>query len=308
MAPSRSAGGRLQAMIRVGVAGWSYPDWEGIVYPARKAAGFDRLTFLARHFDTIEINTSFYRIPQPAQVASWAHRVRDRERFRFTVKLYQGFTHRRKDLRPDDAAAFLEALEPLRSAGRLGAVLIQLPYSFRPTSENREWMESIFDTFEDCPLVTEVRHQEWAREEFFDFLRSREVGFCNIDQPGVARSLGATEAVTSRVGYVRLHGRNAQDWFRREAGPSARYDYLYAEEELAPWADRIRRMAEQTADIFIIANNHYRGKGPLAALTLLSMLLGGRVDAPPDLVAAYPQISPRVIPPPPPPQGRLFRD
>lgn len=295
-------------MIRVGVAGWSYPDWEGIVYPASKAVGFDRLSYLARYFDTLEINTSFYRIPDPARVASWAQRVRDRHGFRFTVKLYQGFTHRREEMRPGDEAAFRAVLDPLREADRLGAVLIQFPYSFRPTSRNREVMESLFETFQGDPLVVEVRHQAWAKEEFFDHLRSREVAFCNLDQPGVARSLGPTEVVTSRVGYVRFHGRNARDWFRPEAGPAARYDYLYAEEELAPWADRIRRMAEQTADVFIIANNHYRGKAPLAALTLLSMLLGRRVAAPPDLVAAYPEISPRVVPPKPPAQGRLFLD
>ena len=295
-------------MIRVGVAGWSYPDWEGIVYPASKAVGFDRLSYLARYFDTLEINTSFYRIPDPARAASWAQRVRDRSGFRFTVKLYQGFTHRRQELRPGDEAAFRAVLDPLREADRLGAVLIQFPYSFHPAPRNREVMEAIFETFRGYPLVVEVRHQAWAKEEFFRFLRSREVAFCNLDQPGVAHSLGPTEAVTSRVGYVRFHGRNARDWFRREAGTSERYDYLYAEEELAPWADRIRRVAEQTADTFIIANNHFRGKAPLAALTLLSMLLDRRVAAPPDLVAAYPEVSPRVVPPTLPSQGRLFRD
>ncbi len=295
-------------MIRVGVAGWSYPDWEGIVYPTHRGSGFDRLSYLAGYFDALEINTTFYRIPDAARAASWAQRVRDRQAFRFAVKLYQGFTHHREDLRPGDEAAFRSILDPLREADRLGAVLIQFPYSFRPVPRSREVMESIFETFRGYPLAVEVRHQAWAREGFLDFLRSREVAFCNLDQPGVARSLGPTEMVTSRVGYVRLHGRNARDWFRQEAGPSARYDYLYAEEELAPWADRIRRVAEQTADVFIIANNHYRGKAPLAALTLLSMLIDRRVAAPPDLVAAYPQISPRVIPPPSPAQGRLFGD
>src|SRR5207249_9299848 len=99
--------------------------------------------------------------------------------------------HRREALRPGDAAAFRAALDPLRGAGRLGAVLIQFPYSFRPTPESREVMESIFDTFGDYPLVTEIRHRDWGNEEFFSFLRSRGVGFCNIDQPAVAHSLSA---------------------------------------------------------------------------------------------------------------------
>jgi uncharacterized protein YecE (DUF72 family) len=293
-------------MIRLGVAGWSYPDWEGIVYPARKARGFDRLAYLARFFDTLEINTSFYRIPQPAHTASWAQRVRDRPEFRFTMKLFQNFTHRRDELTPQDAPSFRAALDPLAAAGRLGAVLIQFPYSFRPTEESREVLESILEAFHAYPLVVEVRHQTWEKEEFFGLLRARGAGFCNVDQPGVARSLRPTEVITSPVGYARFHGRNARDWFRG-GGRGERYDYLYPEEELVPWVDRIRRMAEQSPDVFIIANNHFRGKAPLAALTLLSMLLGRRVEAPPDLVAAYPQIAPRVLVPPA-PQGRLFPD
>ena len=154
---------------------------------------------------------------------------------------------------------------------------------------------SLFESFHAYPLVVEVRHSAWAKEEFFGFLRSRGVGFCNVDQPLVSRSLGPTDVATSPVGYVRLHGRNAKEWFRKEARPAARYDYLYSEEELLPWVERVQQIAQQATDVFIIANNHYRGKGPMAALTLRSMLTGKRVAAPPELVAAYPEIAPRVI-------------
>jgi len=294
-------------MIRVGIAGWSYPDWEGIVYPARKTARFDRLSYLAAYFDAIEINSTFYRIPEPRIAGSWVRRVGGRPDFRFTVKLFQGFTHRRAELRAEDESSFKRALEPLAEADLLGAILIQFPYSFHPVASNRAWLESLLEKFRDYPRVVELRHSEWAREEFFDSLRGREAGFCNIDQPALSRSLGPTEVVTSKVGYVRLHGRNAKDWFRREAPPAARYDYLYPEEELVPWVERIRRIAEQTTDIFIIANNHYRGKGPVAALTLLSMLLGRPVASPADLPAAYPQIAPRVVSDAP-AQGKLFQD
>lgn len=294
-------------MIRVGIAGWSYEDWRGIVYPVRKPARLDRLAYLADYFNAIEINSSFYRIPEPGVVASWCRRVEGRPDFRFTVKLYQGFTHRKEELKESEEPAFKKALEPLVDAGLLGAVLVQFPYSFHPVPENLGRLEKLVGAFKEYPLIVEVRGDEWDTKEFFDFLRARKVGFCNIDQPALSRCLRPTEVATSKVGYVRLHGRNAKNWFTGGAKPSTRYDYLYSEEELVPWVDRIRRIAEQAVDVFIIANNHYRGKGPLAALTLLSMLTGRPVEAPPDLVAAYPQIAPRVVPQIP-AQGRLFRD
>ena len=292
-------------MIRVGVAGWSYDDWDGIVYPARKPARFDRLAYLAGFFDTLEINSTFYRIPGRKMTQSWALRVKERPDFRFTAKLYQGFTHKRTELRGDEEAAFKEGMEPLLDAGVLGAVLAQFPYSFRPGPASREVLERIVEAFGALRLVVEIRHADWDTGEFFDFLRERNVGFCNLDQPRIARSIGPTEAATSNVGYVRLHGRNAANWFKKKAEPWERYDYIYTEEELAPWLTRIRRIAEQTADVLIIANNHYRGKAPLAALTLLAMLRGEKVAAPAELVAAYPQIARRAISKGT-PQGRLF--
>jgi uncharacterized protein YecE (DUF72 family) len=292
-------------MIRVGIAGWSYDDWEGVVYPARHPARFDRLGYLAGFFDTIEINSTFYRIPVPRTTESWARRVQERPRFRFTAKLYRGFTHKREALQGGEEAAFKEAMAPLAEAGILGSVLVQFPYSFRWKPESRAILERIIDTFGALGLVMEIRHDEWNREEFRDFLRARQVGFCNLDQPRLARSLGPTEMATSSVGYVRLHGRNAANWFRKQAEPWERYDYVYEAEELSPWIGRIQRIAEQTADVFVIANNHFRGKAPLAALTLLAMLRGEKVAAPADLVAAYPALAEHALSRMP-AQGRLF--
>ena len=282
-------------MIRVGIAGWSYDDWDGIVYPARRPARFDRLAYLAGFCDAIEINSTFYRIPEPKMARSWASRVKEHPTFRFTAKLHQRFTHKRAELSGGEEEEFKEAMKPLSQAGLLGAVLVQFPYSFRPGAASREVLESIFDKFSALPLVVEIRHADWDRPELFEFLRERGVGFCNLDQPPVARSIGATEVATSRVGYLRLHGRNAASWFKKDAKPWERYDYVYAEEELLPWVERIGRIAEKTADVFIIANNHYRGKGPLAALTLLALLRGEKVKVPPELAAAYPQITPRAL-------------
>jgi uncharacterized protein YecE (DUF72 family) len=282
-------------VIRVGIAGWSYEDWDGIVYPVRKPARFDRLAFLAGFFDAIEINSTFYRIPEARVAESWAKRVKAHASFRFTAKLHQSFTHKRSELRGGEVEAFQEAMEPLAQAGVLGAVLVQFPYSFRPGAASRGILDEIFERLNALPLVVEIRHADWNRPEFFEFLRERGVGFCNLDQPEVARSLGATEVATSSVGYLRLHGRNAENWFRKEAEPWERYDYVYSEEELLSWVGGIGRIAEQTADVFVIANNHYRGKGPLAALTLLALLRGEKVKAPAELVAAYPQLASRAV-------------
>jgi len=292
-------------MIRVGIAGWSYDDWDGIVYPARKPAHFDRLAYLAGFFDTIEINSTFYRIPEPKAVESWARRVKGRSDFRFTAKLYQGFTHKRSELRREDEETFKRAMEPLTDRGLLSALLAQFPYSFRPGRGSQETLQAIFEAFRGYPLVVEIRHADWQSQEFFAFLREQNVGFCNLDQPRLAHCIGHTQIATSGVGYVRLHGRNAANWFQKSSKPWERYNYLYAEEELSEWVGRIRSVAEQTADVFVIANNHYRGKGPLAALMLLALLRGEKVATPPDLMAAYPQIAPLAIVQGP-DQGRLF--
>jgi uncharacterized protein YecE (DUF72 family) len=283
-------------MIRVGIAGWSYDDWNGIVYPSRTPARFDRLAYMAEFFDAIEINSTFYRIPDPRIAQSWVRRVQAHPRFRFTAKLYQGFTHKPHELQGGEEAAFKLAMEPLFDAGLLAAVLMQFPYSFRPSPESRDALERLCEAFREFPLVVEIRHAQWKSDEFVEFLRARNVGFCNIDQPRVARSIDPTEIATSRIGYVRLHGRNAANWFnKKKSEPSDRYDYLYAEEELLPWGGRIERLAEKTADVFIIANNHYRGKGPLAALTLLALMRGEKIAAPPELVTAYPQLAPHAL-------------
>ena len=161
------------------------------------------------------------------------------------------------------------------------------------------------DPTKSVSVVFEIRPADWQSQEFFAFLREQNVGFSNLDQPRLSHCIGHTQIATSGVGYVRLHGRNAANWFQKSSKPWERYNYLYAEEELSEWVGRIRSVAEQTADVFVIANNHYRGKGPLAALMLLALLRGEKVATPPDLMAAYPQIAPLAIVQGP-DQGRLF--
>jgi uncharacterized protein YecE (DUF72 family) len=205
-------------MIRVGPAGWSYQDWEGIVFPQKKGSKFDPLAYLADLFDTIELNNTFYRPPTPQMGKSWAKRVQSNPKFKFTAKLYRNFTHERQSLSEIDEGVFKAGLEPLAESGRLGVLLLQFPYSFHNNEENREYVRKLAGQFKEYPLVLEIRHASWDRASVYQFLREIQVGFCNLDQPQVSYSIGPTKKVTSRMGYLRLHGRNVKNGSARGRG------------------------------------------------------------------------------------------
>jgi uncharacterized protein YecE (DUF72 family) len=275
-------------MIRVGPAGWDYRDWAGIAYPSPPPPGFDRLAWISGYFDTIEINSSFYGPPAAATAKQWVRRVSAHRDFTFTAKLWRRFTHERKEA--FTRAEIREAcagIGPLHAAGRLGALLVQFPWSFRRTDVNRQWLDDVTRSFAKFPLVIEVRHATWNVPEFYEELVERGIGFVNIDQPLFRQSIKPSARVTSRVGYVRVHGRNYADWFRKDAGVEARYDYLYPPEELKPWVERTREIARTTTDTFVITNNHYRAQALVNALMLESMLTKRKVGAPPGVVDAY---------------------
>ncbi|BDG10834.1 DUF72 domain-containing protein [Anaeromyxobacter paludicola] len=277
-------------MIRFGPAGWDYEDWSGKVYPRPAPRGFDPLAYLARYFDAVELNASFYRPPAAKVAESWLRRVEDRPDFRFTLKLWQRFTHERESAwSADDVKAARAAPDAFARAGRLGAVLLQFPWSFKREEANEEWLRDLLARFGDLPLVVEVRHASWNVPETYGLLAERGAGFVNLDQPMFRHSLGPSAVATSAVGYVRVHGRNHQDWFREGAGRDARYDYLYPAAELAPWAERVGALAAAPGvkDVFVVTNNHFEGKAVANAAMLASMVRGERVAAPPDLVAAY---------------------
>ena len=285
-------------MIRIGPAGWNYKDWAGLAYPEPKPKGFDPLAWLARWFDTIEVNSSYYGPPTPASARKWVARVAPNPRFRFTAKLWKRFTHERKEaFTRDEVRETCQGLDPLLGEGRLGALLLQFPWSFRRTDENRQWLDDVTATFRRYPLVLEVRHETWNVPEFYEELVERRIGFVNIDQPLYRHSIKPSARVTSGVGYIRVHGRNYRDWFRKDAGVAARYDYLYPPEELKPWARRAREIDRETEETYVITNNHYKAKALVNAVMLEAMLAKRKVGAPPELVAAYPaELEPIVAP------------
>ena len=296
-----------ERIIRVGPAGWSYEDWAGIVYPARRPRGFHEAAYLAEFFDTIELNVTFYRPVTAATARGWLARVAANPQFLFTAKLWQQLTHERA-LTAENVGAVRPALETLADAGKLGAVLAQLPWSFKNTAENRAYLKSLVERFRDFPMVVEVRHASWNERGFYEWLSERGVGFCNIDQPVIGRSLGPSGRATAPVGYIRLHGRNYEEWFREpesgkpesgkreDASGAERYNYLYSVEELKPWAERIRTVAEAAEHTFVITNNHFHGKAVTNALQLVHLLTGRRVKAPAPLVARYPELEAIVEP------------
>lgn len=280
-----------QGRILVGPAGWSYADWNGIVYPAHRPRGFHEANYLSGYFDTIEINTSFYRPLRVSHAAQWLDRVAANPRFLFTAKLWQKFTHE-GDTTLEDVKAVRAGFDILHGAGRLGAVLLQFPFSFHHTPENLARLKQILNSFREYPLAVEVRHSSWSHKDFYEFLHQRSVGFCNIDQPVIGRSVVPSDLATSPVGYIRLHGRRYDTWFSDDptTPPEERYNYLYSETELEPWAERVQHVAENTRSTFVVTNNHFRGKAIVNALQLIHLLTGSKVNVPEPLRQHYPQL------------------
>jgi uncharacterized protein YecE (DUF72 family) len=312
------------AIIRVGPAGWSYPDWFGYVYPKRRGKGFHEASYLAEFFDTIEINTSFYNPIRPDHAVQWIDRVAVNPRFVFTAKLWQRFTHETTGKNEDpvtsagasssaiiaaskeDERAVRAGFDVLRAAGKLSAVLLQFPFSFHRTPETVAQLSALLKRFADYPLVVEVRHASWQTPETFALLAESNAGFCNIDQPVIGRSIEPSAETTSPIGYVRLHGRRYDTWFSDDpAVPShERYNYLYSTEELAPWAKRVANVSERTREVFVITNNHYQGKGVVNALQLISILKRSKLKVPEPLRVQYPELE--AIADSPPAEPSLF--
>ncbi len=279
----------LEAVIRIGPAGWAYKDWEGVVYPADKPKGFDPVAYLVQYFDTIEINSSFYGAPRPTAAKKWAERIVGNPRFRFTAKLYQAFTHKRNASAKDEHD-FKEGIAPLMEAERFGALLLQFPWSFRFDPDNRMYLLDLQKRFREYPLVLEVRHASWAQPEVLGMLAELDMGLANIDQPLFKRSIKPGAEVTAPIGYVRLHGRNYQTWFSAKANVRERYDYLYTLDELDPWVERIKTVGHKAKDTYAVTNNHNIGKAVANALEVSSLVKGKPVAVPPWLMQHYPEL------------------
>ncbi len=254
-------------MILIGTSGFSYADWKGRFYPAGIAAS-GMLPFYARHFGALEINYTYYRMPDAPTLERMAEKSEGA--VTFTVKAHQDLTHSRTG---GDAAlgSFREALRPLTERGVLGCVLAQFPWSFPYGPDQTAYLARLAGGLGEIPLVVEFRNARWIRPEVFSFLREGGIGFCCVDQPRLRGLVPPVAEATSRIGYVRFHGRNAAAWWRHEEAHE-RYDYLYSETELAEWVPRIRALERATDKVFVFTNNHYEAKAVTNAKMLEELL------------------------------------
>jgi uncharacterized protein YecE (DUF72 family) len=273
----------------VGTAGWSYEDWDGIVYPVRKGRGFHALPYLADLINIVEVNSTFYRPADPAMVRSWLKKIANHPDFLLSLKLYQAFTHAREGFTRKDVDAVKTAADLVRLQGRLAALLVQFPWSFRNSPENVDYLQRLLTLFDGYPLAVEVRHASWDTPAFYGLLGENQVAFCNIDQPLFDDSIKPSAvSTTPHFAYVRLHGRNYKNWFREDVGRNDRYDYLYAKDELEDWVTRIKELGQKSSKVYVITNNHYRGQAMANALQIRNMITGEKVDVPDLLLEKYP--------------------
>jgi uncharacterized protein YecE (DUF72 family) len=286
------------AHIYVGTAGWSYKDWEGIVYPAQIKKSQHPVEYMAHYFDVLEVNTSFYGHIKPEWGKLWCRKARlTNPEFLFTAKLNRSFTHSPIAVIESTSADAIHAgqhdeqlakagLDSIAEENMLGAVLVQFPISFKNTNPNRDYLDGLLGKFRQYPLVVEVRHNSWTNEGTLRYFAQKGVAFCNIDQPLLGKAVVPSERVTSPVGYVRLHGRNYEQWFDSDSG-SDRYNYLYTQPELMAWKNRIDAIAGKAQKTFVVTNNHLEGKAAVNALQLRSMLTGRSVSVPATLRSRY---------------------
>ncbi len=262
-------------MILVGTCGYSYPDWRGTFYP-EDTKDNQMLTYYSSQFPAVELDFTYYRMPAPRTMEQIERKTP--AGFEFAIKAFKGMTHEIPQ-RPEDAremfAAFREALEPFVSTGKLGAVLAQFPFAFRPGAGNRAYIQTFRELLADTPIVVEFRNREWVTQETFDFLRQNELGFCAVDEPALKGLMPRVAAATSSdLAYLRFHGRNAAKWWKHDE-VWERYNYLYTAEELAEWLPRIEEMAKQSKKIFVLFNNCHAGQAARNALMMSELLQGG---------------------------------
>jgi uncharacterized protein YecE (DUF72 family) len=299
-------------MILIGTSGWSYPSgagtWNGIFYPPRGGRGFragDELRYYAEHFDTVEVNSSFYRPPDPGLTRRWVQQTPPG--FEFSVKLHQAFTHPmmrgrgappRADASPipapsrADVDTFRAGLEPIAGGGRLGMLLVQFPPAFHRSPQAEAYLATLLSTWHDYPLAVELRHRSWsdAAEALARLLDEHGATWVQIDEPKFRFSIRQElSRARGQSFYLRLHGRNAAQWWDHES-PDDRYNYLYAPEELHTFADAAES-AGARGKAYVYLNNHFAAKAVVNA-TVLKHQLGqpvrGRYRR--ELVERYPEI------------------
>jgi uncharacterized protein YecE (DUF72 family) len=265
--------------IFIGTSGWSYPKgegtWKGFFYPLGEVV---ELEFYSRFFNTVEINSSFYRPPNPGYVYNWARRVPDG--FLFAMKLWQKFTHprmyrdatgREAIISQADVDTFRSSIEPLAKTGKLGVLLAQFPPSFKNDDYGRRIIGAVAKTFGEYPLAVELRHRSWSDDEnIAALLRENKMAWVQIDEPKFSTSVAREVPLTGDIAYFRFHGRNAKDWW--SGNSEQRYRYHYSPEEIEELVGRVKAAAEKSRMLFAYFNNHWQAYAPRNANDLKKAL------------------------------------
>ncbi len=273
--------------IYIGIAGWSYPDWDGIVYTEPK---IDQLVYVSGFVDCIEINSTFYRPPFEKTTRSWADRTANRADFFFTAKLHQSFTHEGR-IDPATVRQFHQGFAPLLEAGRLRDLLAQFRYDFLDSPDTRRHLTNIVAQFKDVfHLVVELRHKSWEAPDALGFLGGLGVTVANLDYPTSTQSFNLQRCTVGSTGYLRMHGRNVEKWFSK-AGRDEVYNYYYSPPELAGIKSRLDELAKAFQAVTVIANNHYRGAELANALELKALVTGQKQRVPAGLLKTYPNLA-----------------
>jgi uncharacterized protein YecE (DUF72 family) len=268
-----------EAKIYIGTSGWSYPKgegtWKGFFYPPGK---INELEYYSQYFNTVEINSSFYRPPNPGYVYNWARRVP--KGFLFAMKLWQKFTHPKmyRDATGEEAIisqadvdTYKSSIEPLAKTGKLGALLAQFPPSFKNDDYGRQILGAVAKTFGEYPLAVELRHRSWSDDETTAaLLGENNAAWVQIDEPKFSTSVAQEVPVTGNLAYFRFHGRNAKDWWGGNS--EQRYRYLYSPEEISELADRVTTAAGNARMLFAYFNNHWQAYAPRNANDLKKSL------------------------------------
>jgi uncharacterized protein YecE (DUF72 family) len=260
-----------ESRILIGTSGFSFPDWVGPFYPPGMKSG-DFLAYYARHFEVVEVNSTYYRIPYPRVLEQMERKTPDG--FRFVVKLNRAMTH---DGSLESALyhEFLGILEPLKQAGKYDGLLAQFPWGFRRSSASFDHLRGVRERLGGEPLFVEFRHDSWAAPEVAPFLRAQQLGACVVDEPALPGLMPAVPLVTAIDAYVRFHGRNARNWWARpgrEEGAGDRYDYEYSRAELAEWVKKIADLAQQARRTYLFFNNCHAGQAARNASLMKELL------------------------------------
>jgi len=251
----------------IGTSGYSYKDWEGEFYPEGTGSG-NYLEFYSRYFQTVEINSTYYKLPSPYLFFNLLKKTPDG--FIFSCKAHSSMTHDR-DADEDTFNSFIKSVDILKEAGRLGAVLFQFPYSFYFNKNNLGYIEKIKSKFSETDIVCEFRNSLWLNSEVCSFLGKLDIGFCNVDEPSLSKLLPPTNIVTNGVFYLRFHGRNKDKWWKHDEA-FERYDYMYKQEELEEWVHKIKDASAKVKKSLIYFNNHYKAKAVKSARMLMNLL------------------------------------